>query len=243
MELVVNYINTFIITDEEPNDEIRHDIYFTLKDLEEAMEFSLISEGAYKSNRVYDLANVLLVRLHSLVNSKENIYFSYPKFITRDQYITELLNNDGIKSQIIDFNISYIDDRLAKNIVKIISKMLFDQSTSLERRGSVPFHIFVEEAHRYVQEDTDTEILGYNIFDKIAKEGRKYGIIIGFITQRPSELSETAISQCSNFVVLRMTHPKDLTYIRTMLPNVSDEIINRIKNLKSWRLSSFWYSI
>lgn len=233
MELVVNYINTFIITDEEPNDEIRHDIYFTLKDLEEAMEFSLISEGAYKSNRVYDLANVLLVRLHSLVNSKENIYFSYPKFITRDQYITELLNNDGIKSQIIDFNISYIDDRLAKNIVKIISKMLFDQSTSLERRGSVPFHIFVEEAHRYVQEDTDTEILGYNIFDKIAKEGRKYGIIIGFITQRPSELSETAISQCSNFVVLRMTHPKDLTYIRTMLPNVSDEIINRIKNLKA----------
>ena len=114
-------------------------------------------------------------------SSLEKVTINNPKFITRDQYITELLNNDGIKSQIIDFNISYIDDRLAKNIVKIISKMLFDQSTSLERRGSVPFHIFVEEAHRYVQEDTDTEILGYNIFDKIAKEGRKYGIIIGFI--------------------------------------------------------------
>ena len=80
--------------------------------------------------------------------------------------------------------------------------------------------------------DRDTEILGYNIFDRITKEGRKYGVLLGLITQRPSELSDTAISQCSNFLILRTLHPKDLEYIKEMVPNVSQEITLQLKNLK-----------
>lgn len=238
IELVVNFINRFIM--EAPvEDKIRSDIFFTLKDLEQAMEFALISEGVFKSDKVYDTANVLQVRLHTLATSEEGIYFSYPKYITREDYINELLMKNGHKVQIVDFNINYIDDRMAKTMVKIISRMVFKEVVGLEKRGSVPFHIVIEEAHRYVQKDTDTEILGYNIFDKITKEGRKYGIILGLITQRPSELSDTAISQCANFIILRMTHPKDLGYIKTMLPNVSEEIIEKVKNLKAGNCLTF----
>ena len=57
----------------------------------------------------------------------------------------------------------------------------------------------MEEAHRYIQQDTDTFLLGYNIFDRIAKEGRKYGVILDIISQRPVEISDTVIAQCSNF--------------------------------------------
>ena len=68
----------------------------------------------------------------------------------------------------------------------MLSKLVFDYTVENPNRGSTPFHIIIEEAHRYVQKDTDTEILGYNIFDRITKEGRKYGAILGLITQRPS---------------------------------------------------------
>lgn len=232
IELVSKFISRFIM-DTEVEDTIRHDVYFTLKDLEEAMEFALISEGVLKSDKVYDSANVLLVRLHTLVNSKDSIYFSYPEYITRDNYIASLITKMNHKCQIVDFNISFVNDRLAKNIVKIISRLLFKESIGMKNRGSVPFHIVIEEAHRYVSEDTDSKILGYNIFDRITKEGRKYGIILGLITQRPSELSDTSLSQCSNFIILRMTHPVDLNYIKTMLPNISEEIIEKVKNLKA----------
>ena len=74
-------------------------------------------------------------------------------------------------------------------------------------------------------------MLGYNIFDRITKEGRKYGIILGLISQRPSELSETAISQCSNFLIFRMMHPKDIKYIEEMIPNITKEIVNKLRIL------------
>lgn len=109
--------------------------------------------------------------------------------------------------------------------------MFFDFSTELDVRASYPIHIILEEAHRYVQNDNDINILGYNIFDRITKEGRKYGVLLGLITQRPSELSNTALSQCSNFIVFRMFHPDDLNIISNISTNISFESIEKLKSL------------
>ena len=232
MELVVNFISSFVMEDFElpnPNGTVMYD----LSDLELALNFALISEGILKSDKVYDSANFLSVRIHSLANSPYKEYFKYDRLVTRGGYITELLtSSEGRKAQLVDFNINYVDDRLAKVMTKVISKILFDYSTGNEARGKFPFHIIIEEAHRYVQNDKDVDLLGYNIFDRITKEGRKYGVLLGLITQRPSELSETSISQCSNFLVLRTLHPKDLQYIKEMVPNVSDEILQILKTLQ-----------
>lgn len=232
MELVVNFISTFVIEGFEIPDP-KGDVQYDLKDLEKALDFSLISEGILKSDKVFDYANILSVRLHSIANSTVAEYFTYDKMVSRTGYISDLLTTyDGQKAQLIDFNINYVDDRIAKVITKIISKILFDYSVNSENRGKFPFHIIIEEAHRYVQNDIDAELLGYNIFDRITKEGRKYGILLGLITQRPSELSETSISQCSNFLVLRTLHPKDLQYIKEMVPNVSEEVLAILKTLQ-----------
>ena len=240
MELVVNFVKQFIMDDFNLEDRPEKFIAYTLKDLETAMDFALISEGILKSDKVYDYANVLSVRLHSLANSPNHVFFDSNSFISKDTYLDRLFTNmDGNRCQIVNFNISYIEDRLAKVITKIISKLIFDTAVTNENRGSVPYHIIIEEAHRYVQKDTDTEILGYNIFDRITKEGRKYGVLLGLITQRPSELSDTAISQCSNFVILRTLHPKDLAYIKDMVPSISLEVANQLKNLKPGNAIAF----
>lgn len=239
IDVVIDFVNSFVKEGVElklPDGSIM----YNLKDLEQALDFALISEGILKSDKVFDYANVLSVRLHSLVNSPEAEYFSYEQHITRGDYINKLLHTyDGKKCQIVNFNINYVDDRMAKTLTKIISKMLFDTSVTRGERGKNPYHIIIEEAHRYVQNDTDSEILGYNIFDRITKEGRKYGVILGLITQRPSELSDTAISQCSNFLILRTLHPKDINYIKEMVPNISEETVELIKTLQPGHCMAF----
>ena len=241
MELVVDFIKGFINEDVEYVEDPNAKTFYTLSDLEEAMEFALISEGSLKSEKVFDYANILSVRLHTLVNSSAKEYFSYPKYITRGEYIAELLNDKKTfnHAQVVNFNINYVDDRLAKVITKIISKMFFNQAVENQNRGSDAYHIVIEEAHRYVQNDNDINIIGYNIFDRITKEGRKYGVILGLITQRPSELSDTAISQCSNFIIFRTLHPKDIDYIKNMVPNISMEIVDQVKNLKPGNCVAF----
>jgi uncharacterized protein len=109
----------------------------------------------------------------------------------------------------------------------------------LQPRGSMPIHIMLEEAHRYVQKDRDIDILGYNIFERISKEGRKFGVIIDLITQRPTELSETVLSQCSNFLIFKLNHPSDLEYIRKMVPNISSDVIEKQKSLQSGTCVAF----
>lgn len=232
MELITNFMEKFISDELElslPDGSFKYD----LKDLRDAFDFALISEGVLKSDKIYDESNILKVRLNTLVNSEHSTYFDYPEYITKEQYIRNLLTAfDGKKAQIVNFNINYIDDRLAKNITKIYSKLLYDYSKELDERASLPFHIVLEEAHRYVQNDNDIHLLGYNIFDRITKEGRKYGVILGLISQRPSELSETTLSQCNNFLIFRMLHPRDVEYIKEMVPNITTETIKRLRILQ-----------
>ena len=83
-----------------------------------------------------------------------------------------------------------------------------------------------------MQNDDDVRNIGYNIFDRITKEGRKYGVVLGLITQRPSELSNTALSQCSNYIVLRMFHPEDLKIIKSMTHSIAEEDIEKLKALR-----------
>ncbi|MGI6329925.1 MAG: ATP-binding protein [Bacilli bacterium] len=239
MQLVTEFITSFI---KEGLDLLLPDGSFpyTLDDLKDAFDFALISEGILKSDRVYDYANILKVRLHSLINSDNRYFLDYKGFISKKDYINQLsITPDGKRAQIINFNINYIDDRLAKTVTKIYSKMLFDYSAELGERASEPIHIILEEAHRYVQNDNDLFLLGYNIFDRITKEGRKYGIILGLISQRPSELSETSLSQCSNFLIFRMLHPHDSTFIKNMVPNITGEIVEKLKSLQAGTCIAF----
>ncbi len=232
MELITEFMQSFL--SEQLELQMPDGTFpYTLKDLADAFDFALISEGILKSDKVYDELNSLRVRLRTLAESESHVYFDYPEYITREQYIKSLLTaTNGRKAQIINFNINYVDDRLAKTITKIYSKLLFDYAKSLDKRGTLPFHIILEEAHRYVQNDNDVNLLSYNIFERITKEGRKYGVILGLISQRPSELSETSLSQCTNFLIFKMLHPKDVNYIKEMVPNITSEIIKRLRILQ-----------
>ena len=230
LDLIMEFLNEYV------NDELvlkmpDKTYEYDLDDLAYALEFALIDEGILRNEVLYNDIYYIKNNLDSLRNSSDRKYFDYPGYISELDYMKSLLYDGTKKCQILNININYIDDRLAKNLSKIISRMLYEFCKNLERRASVPVHIVLEEAHRYVQNDNDINIIGYNIFDRIAKEGRKYGVLLTLITQRPSELSETSLSQCSNFMLFKMTHPADVGFIRNVVADITEDTIQRIKVL------------
>ena len=237
--LVTKYIQSFIDNNTKWKEEYEP-LYFTLDQLEVALNFTLISEGLLLNEKSYSEAIALKVKLHAINNSSSKEFFNVPNYITPEQYINSLLlTQSNARVQIVNFVLEEVDDRLAKSMVKVISRILFKFAKRLQPRGSMPINIMLEEAHRYVQRDNDINILGYNIFERIAKEGRKFGVIMNLITQRPTELSETVLSQCSNFIIFKLNHPTDLEYIRKMVPNISSDVIEKQKSLQSGTCVAF----
>ncbi len=229
--LITEYILKFI--DENLN-EIKEpeNAIFTLGGLSKALDFTLISEGFNQNKNMHDDAQLLKVRLNSILHSNMKDFFTGDSFVTPAQFITNLVSCNNKKAQIININLETLDDAYAKALVKIFSRIIFDFAKENANRATIPFHLFLEEAHRYVQHDNDIFLLGYNIFDRVAKEGRKYGVILDIISQRPVEISDTVIAQCSNFLIFKMTHPKDIKYIEEMLPNISADVIEKMKILQ-----------
>ena len=228
--LITNYILSKINDDLDTIKEPEKASY-SLKDFAAALEFTLISEGFQHNQNLHDDAVILKVRLNSIINSKLSTFFS-SEYMPLNNFISSLVANGAKKAQIININLEDVDDTYAKVFVKIISRMIFDFSKGRTERAKIPFHLFLEEAHRYIQKDNDTFLLGYNIFDRIAKEGRKYGVILDIISQRPVEISDTVIAQCNNFLIFKMTHPLDIKYIGEMLPNISADILDKQKVLQ-----------
>lgn len=113
-------------------------------------------------------------------------------------------------------------------VVSLVTRLVFTFSFHLKKlhlgdEVEVPFLLVLEEAHNYISR---TDGAKYNsvrkAVERVAKEGRKYGISLMIVSQRPSDISETVFSQCGNFVAMRLTNPTDQNYVRRLLPdNVS----------------------
>ncbi len=238
--LINEYIAKHLNNDLESKMDIPKNAYFTLKDLEKALNFTLIGEGFLSNNIMQDSAVILKVRLNTLINTNVKKFFEVDEHLSLEGYLSSLILKNNKRSQIININLEDVDDILAKNIVKILSRLIFEFAKGRENRASVPMHLIIEEAHRYVVNgDIDEFLIGYNIFGRIAKEGRKYGCIMNLISQRPSDISESVIAQMSNFLVHKMTHPRDLEYVEKMLPSVSVDIIEKLNSLQPGTLVSF----
>ncbi len=230
LSLVIDFLQQFIhlnVDDLTPE----FNFSYNLDDFYYALEFALISEGTINSSASYEKNNILKNRLLNIINSSAKEFFEAGENININDFVETFFKKNNEACQLVNINISHVDDRLAKTITKIYAKIFFDYATAQKSRGSYPIHIILEEAHRYIQNDNDVFVIGYNIFDRICKEGRKYGVILGLITQRPSELSSTVLSQCSNFVIFRLFHPDDLKIVKSISINVNNEYLERIKSL------------
>lgn len=195
-----------------------------------AVELATLYEGSIGSSRIQEYTSTLLTRLQALEESVAGKIFAKTRFENTTEYIENMLGKDN---QIIRVDISQMDEESAEVVVKVLSKLIFDHLRKQSRKAQKPINLIVEEAHRFMSGQMVYGVLGYNIFERIAKEGRKFGLLLGISSQRPSELSKTVVSQCSNFIVHRIQNPDDLMYLSRMVPYVTQGIINQLTYLQT----------
>jgi uncharacterized protein len=138
---------------------------------------------------------------------------------------------DGKPITILD--VSAVPSEIVNVVVSLLCRLIFDFALWSEREEAIPILVVCDEAHRYIPRD---EKAGFEptirSIARIAKEGRKYGVSLCLVTQRPAELSETILSQCSTVFALRMNNEKDRGYVRSMLPDDAAGLMSALPTLR-----------
>lgn len=142
---------------------------------------------------------------------------------------------DECHSQITIIDMSLLPYQVLETITGLVGRIILEflSRFSKEKRGSMPVVIALEEAQNYIPEinKKDRESISRKVFERIAREGRKYGLSLLVSSQRPSELSKTVLSQCNSFIVHRIQNPDDQTYIRKLVSSANSEILNQLPTL------------
>lgn len=145
------------------------------------------------------------------------------------------------KSNVTIIDLSAIPFEVLSIVVSLLSRIIFDFSFHYSKIkqlndevNDVPFLLVCEEAHNYIPKDNSSEYYASKrSIERIAKEGRKYGLSLMVVSQRPSEVSETIFSQCNNFIVLKLTNANDQNYIKKLLPNNESTLTNYLPMLST----------
>jgi hypothetical protein len=122
--------------------------------------------------------------------------------------------------------------------VSLISRLLFEfgfysKKHHASKESETPLLLVYEEAHKYVPKSSLSKFRSSTLaIERIVKEGRKYGVTAMIVSQRPSEISETIFSQCSNFIAMRLTNPNDQSYVSKLLPDTLNSLINTLPSLQ-----------
>ena len=147
---------------------------------------------------------------------------------------------DDDKANITILDLSGIPFEVLSITVSLISRILFDfgyyykKQLKDDEEYETPILLVYEEAHKYVPKSTLQKYRSSKIaIERIAKEGRKYGVTLGIVSQRPSEISETIFSQCNNFISMRLTNPDDQNYVKKLLPDTLGNLTDSLSTLQS----------
>ncbi len=225
----------------EPNQK------FTFAKLEEALDIAILFEESFGNRQIRDYCSSLLTRFKSV---KDRGDFN---FLTKtetgkdyDDFMNFFLGIDKTKkhSQISTIDLNTANDESIEIVSCVLSRMIFERLRNAPERNIFPVNLVLEEAHRYISLESGRVFGDANkIFERIAKEGRKYGMFLLISSQRPSELSKTVLSQCSNFIVHRIQNPEDLSHIRQITPHISETILRRMPSIPTQHALIFGHAV
>jgi DNA helicase HerA-like ATPase len=171
------------------------------------------------------------------------IFGKESKTITFEQTVKQFIGyTESSESNVTIIDLSGVPFEVLSITVSLISRLLFDfgynykryvESQKLEQHD-IPILLVLEEAHKYVpKSDLARFKASKNSIERIAKEGRKYGVTLLLASQRPSEISDTIFSQCSNFIAMRLTNPDDQNFVRRILPDTFGNLTSNLSSLKT----------
>jgi len=203
-----------------------------------------ITKGDYADGTLDKLA----VRFQAkITQDRLNFLFGEKsKTFTFEETLQQLLGyKKGSETNVTVIDLSGVPFEVLSITVSLISRMIFEYGYFYKRlrnkkdpqekiNNDVPILLVYEEAHKYVP---NSELAKYRSsktsIERIAKEGRKYGVTLLLASQRPSEISETIFSQCNNFIAMRLTNPNDQSFVKKLLPDTMGTLIDKMPSLKA----------
>jgi len=213
------------------NSKIKSGEFFDCKFLKIAAELILLEEDARGNKQIRGYTASMMTRLDYFLDNPDCLFMrDAEKINSKKAFFEQLWGEESTQSQLVIIDTSELSPDILETLTSVVSRLQFDERKKLvgDKRRKKPVHLILDEAHRYIKKHYDY-LLKENIFEKIAREGRKYSFYLMVSSQRPSELSETVLSQCENFIIHRVQNEKDMHYIQAILPYFSDDFANKIK--------------
>jgi len=201
-----------------------------------------ISKGDYNDGTLEKFS----FRLTNKIKDKrlDFLFGKKSKEVNAESVLRQIMGYDkSSKSNITIIDLSGIPFEVLSITVSLISRLIFEYGYFYKRyrqsvnhnekiNNDIPILLTFEEAHKYVpKSDLSKYRSSQKAIERIAKEGRKYGVTLMLASQRPSEISETIFSQCNNFVVMRLTNPNDQGYVKKLLPDTLGRLIDKLPSL------------
>jgi DNA helicase HerA-like ATPase len=153
---------------------------------------------------------------------------------TMSQFIQRVFRMPGEGKPISIIDVSGVPSEITSVVVAVLARMVFDFAIWSRDEVKKPILLVCEEAHRYVpsERNADGSSVG-RILGRIAKEGRKYGVALGLITQRPSDLAEGVLSQCGTIIAMRLNNDRDQAFVRATMPEGARGFVDSIPALRN----------
>jgi DNA helicase HerA-like ATPase len=201
----------------------------------------------YTQGSLYGKLTNFVNRLENKVNDSRLSFFlgEKSKITTFEKTLQTILGYPSLdESNVTVIDLSGVPFEVLSITVSLISRLVFEHGYVYKRlrcannpkekiNNDVPILLVYEEAHKYVPNSELSKYRSSKVsIERIAKEGRKYGITLLLASQRPSEISETIFSQCSNFIAMRLTNPTDQGYVKKLLPDSLGSLIDKMTSFK-----------
>lgn len=217
---------------------------FSFERLQAALDLALHYEEANGNKQIRDYCSQMVTRLKSVSDNPDFDFLRASVEGVEDhdreptQFVDRLLGltRDGARyrkdRQICIIDLNDASDEIVELASAVVARLIFDRMRRADPRNKMPVHLILEEAHRYISERPSRFAIDAGVtFQRIAKEGRKYGAFLMVASQRPSELSKTVLSQCNNYIIHRIQNPDDLSQIKQMTPFISETVLKRLPSL------------
>jgi hypothetical protein len=219
-------------------------IWFSYQELCTKFIDAAISQEGTSNNRIAEFVSTLRLRMNSFLNDKRiavPLMLKNNEAANKDVFSEEIKGsfmdkyNDGVKTynsektnQVTIVDVSQLPFEVLETVTALLGRIIleFVAHFTPDNRGKYPIVIVLEEAQNYIAEKKES--VAKIVFERIAREGRKYGVSLVVCSQRPSELSRTVLSQCNSFIIHRLQNPEDQKYIRGLISSANADILDQL---------------
>lgn len=210
-------------------------VYFDLADIKvkmQALDTERLPNG--KEGPFFGNFTRFLFKFDTRYNDKRYEFLFKPKrFKTTETFSQFLESLFGLKSgkSVAVLNLNNIPQEVINALISVLARLVFDFNMWNPHRANLPVLLVLEEAHNYLNMRSASQTARRTI-ERVVKEGRKYGVSCIVVSQRPTDVSESILSQCSNYVVLRLSNPDDQAYIAKLIPESMTDLLDIVPVLK-----------